>query len=77
MSAELKLHPPLSKKNIIRFLVILIIILSLAAGYFHSLNKTWEKKYNRLENNYVRVRDELGREETQRLIDLSYEKKTH
>ncbi|MBD3279185.1 MAG: hypothetical protein GF390_00555 [Candidatus Pacebacteria bacterium] len=70
----MKTKLPLTSKNLIRLLVALIVILSLTAGYYHSLWKTERKKYKRLEDMYVRVRGELGREETQRLIDLSHEK---
>ncbi len=64
---------PFSDKNLIRFLLVLVIVLSLVAGYYHATWQTEQKKYARLEDLYVRVRGELGREETQRLIDLSRE----
>lgn len=51
----------------------LIVLLALAAGYYHSSWEAEQKKYARLEDRYVRVRNILGREETQRLIDLSRE----
>lgn len=41
------------------------------AGYYHAILKQEQKKYARIEDFYVRVRSQLGREETQRLIDLS------
>ncbi len=64
----------LSQKNTTRFLLALCIVLSLLAGYYHGSLETQQKKYQRLEDMYVRVRGELGREETQRLIDVSREK---
>lgn len=68
-------HPkPISDKWIIKFLLLLIIILSLMAGYYQASLVAEQKKYLRLEDSYVRVRNELGREETQRLIDFSKEK---
>lgn len=62
---------PLSYKTLTRVLVLIILILSIMAGYFHASLIAEQKKYLRLEDKYVRVRDELGTEETQRLIDES------
>jgi hypothetical protein len=62
-----------SSKNWLRFMVLLCVVLALAAGYYHSMYLNENKKYLKLEDMYVRVRSELGREETQRLIDQSYE----
>lgn len=56
-----------------RILIVLVVVLSIVAGYYHSAYQLEQKKYARLEDNYVRVRDILGVEETQRLIDLSRE----
>jgi len=68
-------HPkPIPDKWVFRTLVALIIILSLMAGFYHSSLQAEMKRYARLEDLYVRVRNELGREETQRLIDVSREK---
>lgn len=64
----------LSDKTIIRFLVIVVIVLTYIAGYYHAALDSERKKYFRLEDLYVRVRSELGRDETQRLIDISREK---
>lgn len=63
----------LSEKNLIRILAFLVFVLSLAAGFYQVKYEAEEKKYLRLEDKYVRVRQQLGREETQRLIDLSHE----
>ena len=62
---------PFSYKLLTRILILLIVILSLLAGYYESALVSERKKYLRLEDKYVRVRSELGREETQRLIDQS------
>jgi hypothetical protein len=59
-----------------RLLVLIIIASSLIAGYYAALYQTENKKYRRLEDMYVRVRGQLGREETQRLIDLSHEQES-
>ncbi|GIK83910.1 MAG: hypothetical protein BroJett025_05320 [Patescibacteria group bacterium] len=69
-----KHNKPIQDKWIIRFLIVLTLILSIAAGYFHAVLVAEQKKYAKLEDLYVRVRTELGREETQRLIDFSREK---
>ena len=73
MTPTTKKQAPFSKKNLSRVLVLLVIILSLIAGYFEALNNATQKKYDNVEDMYVRVRNQLGRQETQRLIDLSYE----
>lgn len=64
----------ISEKNIIRILLFLVIILALLAGYYQAALTTERKRYLKLEDMYVRVRSELGREETQRIIDESREK---
>jgi len=61
----------LSEKKLMRILFVLVVILALVAGYYRSLYENENKKYLRLEDRYVRVREQLGREETQRLIDQS------
>lgn len=67
-------HPlPVKTKTLIRVLVLLIIIATYFAGYYHSLFTLERRKYNRLEDMYVRVRMMIGREEMQRLIDESYD----
>ncbi len=64
---------PIKTKNLIRLLVAIIIIATFIAGYYHSLYTLEQKKYNNLEDKYVRVRMMIGREQMQRLIDESYE----
>lgn len=63
----------LSEKNVIRILLLVVILLALAAGYYQVKYEGENIKYLRLEDKYVRVRQQLGRDETQRLIDVSYE----
>jgi hypothetical protein len=67
---------PFSRRLVMRLLVLIIIASSLIAGYYAALYQTENKKYRRLEDMYVRVRGQLGREETQRLIDLSHEQES-
>mgnify|MGYP007072815985 CR=1 FL=1 len=61
-----------SYKTILTFCVILIGILALTTGFYHASLVAEQKKYLRLEDRYVRVREQLGREATQDLIDASY-----
>lgn len=72
-----EIEPPvflISNKLLIRILLVACIVLSLLAGYYQASLGTQVKKYNRLEDMFVRVRTELGRDETQRLIDQSKQK---
>lgn len=69
-----KYKKPIADKWIIRILLVIIVILSIMAGFYHAGLGLEKRKYLKLEDLYVRVRSELGREETQRLIDLSREK---
>lgn len=64
-------RPPFNQVWVMRVMMALIIVLSLAAGYFQTVLEQERKRYLRLEDAYVRVRGELGTEETQRLIDQS------
>lgn len=64
---------PFKTINLIRFLVAVIIVLIFFTSYFQSLLRLEKRKYNQLEDKYVRVRMMLGREEMQNLIDQSYE----
>lgn len=65
---------PIPSIWIIRGLLMLVVILAVLAGYYHASLVAERKKYLRLEDLYVRVRNELGRETTQQLIDFSREK---
>ncbi len=66
-----KEQKPFSYKTLTLILVLIIFVLSILAGYYQAIFKSERRKYLRLEDKYVRVRDELGVEETQRLIDES------
>lgn len=57
---------------LIWILVVLVVVLSLVAGYYQQAWSLQVKKYNRLEDMYVRLRGQLGVERTQELIDQSY-----
>ncbi len=63
-----------SQKTITRLLFLSTIIFALLTGLYQELYRVEQKKYANLENMYVRVRSQLGRTETQRLIDESYNK---
>ena len=69
----MKFKKPISDKNLIQLLLLIIVVLALTTGYFQSALELEQKKYNKIEDMYVRVRAMLGRKETQRLIDLSHE----
>ena len=62
----------LSYKTLFRILMGCIIGLALASGLFAEELRQERKRYDRIEDKYVRVRDQLGRPETQRLLDQSY-----
>lgn len=63
---------PLSERTIIRLLFFFLLVSLFFAGYYQTRWQLEVKRYNRLEDLFVRVRGQLGREETQRLIDESY-----
>lgn len=63
-----------SQKTITRLLFLSTIIFALLTGLYQELYRIEQKKYANLENMYVRVRSQLGRTETQSLIDESYNK---
>lgn len=67
----------LTNKLLTQILVLLVIVLSIIAGYYQTSLIEQNKKYARLEDKYVRVRNELGIEETQRIIDDSYVNKNN
>lgn len=67
---------PWPSTHIIRALIGLLIAISLVAGYYHASLAAERKKYAKLEDNYVRIRDQIGRDEAQRLIDLSHQNTT-
>ncbi|MDQ3008190.1 MAG: hypothetical protein M3Q81_01185 [bacterium] len=66
----------LSQTTVIRVLLFFVVTLSLAAGYYYTLYSNENKKYLKLEDTYVRIRGQLGRTETQRLLDQSHNEPT-
>lgn len=63
----------LSDKSLFRILITLVIVLSISTGMYAEKLRQQQLLYDRVEDMFVRVRSELGRNETQRLIDQSYE----
>lgn len=61
-----------STKNLIRLLWVAIIGLALAAGFLQSALEVQERKYNALEDRYVRLRHMVGNDRAQQLIQDSY-----
>lgn len=64
-------HQPVPPKFMIAALLFALIVVSFLAGYYQVSWQASQKRYKRLEDVYVRLRNELGVEEAQRLIDLS------
>lgn len=62
-----------SYKQLTRVLVVLIVVLAFAAGYYQTALSIEQQRYERYEDMFVRVRSQLGRDEMQRLIDQSYQ----
>lgn len=67
-----KTQKPISDLWLIRILATLVVVLAISAGLYQTAYRNENKKYLLLEDKYVRVRDQLGREKTQELIDQSY-----
>jgi len=63
-----------SSNWIMRILFFSCVILALLLGLYQELYRLEKKKYAQLEDNYLQLRGELGREEIQGLIDQSHEK---
>ena len=63
---------PFSYITLSRALILIIFVLAILTGYYKAVIVSERKKYMRLEDRYVRVRSELGIDETQRLIDQSH-----
>lgn len=72
-SSRKKDSKPFETEVLLKISVCLIIVLSLLAGYYHAVFWAERKKYLRLEDMYVRVRSQIGRDAMQDLIDASYE----
>lgn len=63
--------PPLSTKFMIVALLLALIVVSFLAGFYQVSWQASEKRYKRIENLYVRLRNELGVDEVKRLIEQS------
>ena len=63
----------LSHKTTTRLLAVVVVILAFSAGLLAAELQEQQRLYNKVEDMFVRVRTQLGRPETQRLIDESYE----
>ena len=63
---------PIPARVVLQIAIGIIFFLALLAGYFHAQYQAENRKYRRLEDMYVRVRSQLGREVMQDLIDASY-----
>jgi len=64
----------ISDKTILRVAISAVVALALYSGLTTEELRQEKKLYNKIEDKYVRIRGELGRAETQRLIDQSYRK---
>ena len=56
-------HPetqPFSQKFILRFLVVLLVVVALAAGYYEVVDETWQAKYDRLHTQMLKVQQQLA-----------------
>lgn len=63
---------PIPAQLILRLVVLLCVLFALIAGLYYELYTYEKKRYTLIEDRYVRVREQLGRQEMQRLIDQSY-----
>lgn len=68
-----EIRTEISDKTLFRILIALVIVLSLTTGLYAEELRQQKQLYGRVEDMFVRVRSELGRNETQRLIDQSYD----
>lgn len=51
--------PPFSPELIKRVLLVLVVILSMAAGYYHALTQAWQRRYDRLDSRYKQLELQL------------------
>ena len=63
----------IDQKWLMRLMILIIVTLSITAGYYYQIYELEYKRYKRLEDIYVRVRTQLGVDATQNLIDKSYQ----
>ena len=64
---------PKFHKNLTRFLWAAILVLALLAGLYHSYFRTEQRKYQYLEDRYVRLEMMVGASDSARLIEESYQ----
>jgi hypothetical protein len=64
---------PIKPKHLTWLLMAVIVILAFAAAYYQTALKLEKKKYKRLEDKYVRVRNMLGANKMKQLIEDSYQ----
>lgn len=71
-----KLSQPLTNRQIIIFLLCVVVFQGLVIGYINTQRRLLDKEYRMIEDKYVRLRNTLGRDTTQELLDASYELET-
>lgn len=71
-----KLRQPLSNQQVIVVLISCIILQGLIIGYINTQLRLLDKEYRMIEDKYVRLRNTLGRDTTQELLDASYDLET-
>lgn len=52
------LPQPIPTKMVNRILITAVILLAFYAGYYHALNKSWERSYNRLQRRYENLQEQ-------------------
>jgi hypothetical protein len=71
-STRISKNQPTSSRLVLKLAIVIIFVLALLSGYYQVQFSAERKRYLRLEDMFVRVRSQLGREATQDLIDASY-----
>lgn len=56
-----KNQPPFSEKTALRILIVVLVIVSLLGGYYHSLLDVYKRKYFRLENQLIKSEADLAK----------------
>ncbi len=68
VSSHLPYYKPLTW-----ILLLSVVVLAIAAGYYQQLYLLENKRYKKIEDQFVRIRSQLGREKTNQLIESSYQ----
>ena len=63
----------LNQKNLTRLLWASILVLALLAGLYHSYFRAEQRRYQYLEDRYVRLEMMVGASDSARLIEDSYQ----